>query len=220
MPTENVSSPLQAHGEHLWLVHHNEYHSAVIRLQDASILLWGAPSFSQALATQIALLGQLKHVLICSAQQLGDVDAWQQAFPNCRFWASPGARRQASQQGLNAVFSNDLGASPDPTWSAELDQLLCRSADQEVILYHYASQTLLIEGLLAEPTSLMPRWLGAATGGELSVPKRFLRNEDNRQQSKQAMAYLALLKPQFLLLRTSGLHSQGSEMIQQALQRL
>ncbi|WP_119394846.1 DUF4336 domain-containing protein [Salinibius halmophilus] len=213
MPTENVSSPLVAHHHNLWLIHTPSYHAAIIRLQQGGLVLWGAPPFTQALATSIAMLGELQHVIVGSSDFIGAAHAWQKAFPNCQFWASPGVRSAAQKQGKQIAFSNDLWASPDPTWSSELDQLLLKNDPCEAIFYHYESKTLLVEGFVTQPQGLLSRWLKGSHNGVLEVAKKHRSNRTNQENSRRALEYFRLLAPEYLIGRSIGLTDQVEQLL-------
>lgn len=215
MKSNSVSSLLVCHSENVWLISGASQHAALIRLANGELLLWGAPTFDRALATEIAMLGVLKHLLICSANSLDDLQNWRNALPNCQLWACPGARRAASKQGLQVNFTNDLGASPDPNWSAVMDQLLfTTSNDGEVILYHYESKTLIIEHLLSATSSnLLKRLVNRDQSQPVRVAKSLLRSESDKTKTVELLNYMSVLKADYIYGRDIGLLENAQDIV-------
>lgn len=222
MKSNSVSSLLVCHSENVWLISGASQHAALIRLANGELLLWGAPSFDRALATEIAMLGVLKHLLICSASSLDDLQNWRNALPNCQLWACPGARRAANKQGLQVNFTNDLGASPDPNWSAVMDQLLfTTSSDGEVMLYHYHSKTLLVEHLFSPASKgLISRFRNNAQANAIRINKAFLRQDADKEATKNILKYFSMLEPSFILGREIGLLGEAKPAIDDLLAQL
>lgn len=198
MSPSKVSPKIQPLAEDLWHIEGDDESAALIRLTSGKILMWGAPQYSEALHQQIAAIGQPAHLLIPSPAALGDVGTWCTQLKECKFWAAAGVRRAANKRQISCRFAYDLGASPDPNWSSEMDQLIVNMAHgvSDILLFHYASETLLASSCL----TIKQGWRNK----RLAVAASTRRQIANKADLPRLMQHLEQLAPQHLLLNHQG----------------
>jgi len=139
---------------------------AVIRLSDRSLFVWSPVALSDALCTSINALGPVRHLVSPNALHHLFLAEWKSTYPAARLYASPRLRRKRK----DLTFDADLGDAPEPTWAADIDQviLLGSFALTEVVFFHRTSHTALFADLIQNvPRDWFKGWRGvvARLGG-------------------------------------------------------
>jgi len=143
----------------------------VARLPSGTLWVHSPVALDEELATAVAGLGPVAHLVgPCLLHHL-HLRAWQDRFPEARVHGAPGL----SAKRPNLAFAAELGDAAPPAWGDTMDQLLVRGQPQlnEVVFLHRPSRTLIATDLLfniGTPanglTSLMLRLMG--TRGRLA----------------------------------------------------
>lgn len=122
----------------------------VVRLTDGSLWLWSPVEADEALIAEIDALGPVAHIVSPNAIHYANIPAWTERYPQARVWASPGVRERAAAQGVEIMFTDDLGDGPPPAWDGQIDQVVFRGSRilEEVVFHHRASRTLILADLI------------------------------------------------------------------------
>ncbi len=135
---------------------------AVVRLHDGGLWVWSPIRPTEPLRAEIDALGPVRHLVSPNKLHYAHIPAWSAAWPQALRWASPGVRERAASQGVDISFDRELGETPPPDWSAELDQTVFRGSSflPEIVFFHRASATLILADLIEnfEPAKVAPRW--------------------------------------------------------------
>ena len=183
-----VNAPLlQSFGSGLWLAEgtqtqtlgfHYPTRMALIRLSDGGLFVWSPVALSEGLKAEVEALGEVRYLVAPNSLHHLFLGAWQKAFPSARLYAAPGLR----QRRQDLAFDEDLGDTPVPDWSADIDQVVVRgnAITTEMVFFHRQSATLLVTDLIQQ---FRPGWftgwrafvarLDDMTATEPSVPRKF-----------------------------------------------
>jgi hypothetical protein len=117
----------------------------VARLGDGTLWLHSPVEYSAALATALAKLGSVAHIVAPNAMHDTYLEGWFAAFPAARFHGARGFAKLRP----DLKFTDPLGDTPHPTWPATLDQHMLRGMPRlnEVAFLHRASRTLILTDL-------------------------------------------------------------------------
>ena len=133
---------------------------------------------------------------------------WQSAFPDASTHGLPDA--DAGAAGRDVRFDRHLTGTPDPAWSADLDQLIVPGGFMsEAVFFHRASATLIVADLIEnfEPGRMRStawRWLMRLSGaadpdGKMPVDLRttFL---SRRREVRRAVERMLAWHPRRIIL--------------------
>lgn len=122
----------------------------VVRLESGALWLHSPTQLDDGLRAALDALGPVRHLVSPNKLHYAHILSWKRAYPEATAWASPGVRERAASQKIEVAFDRELGPTPPPEWSAELDQLLFEGSQvlQEVVFFHRASRTLLLADLI------------------------------------------------------------------------
>ncbi len=119
---------------------------ALIRLSSGGLFVWSPVALAPALKRQVDALGPVRHLVSPNALHHLFLGEWNAAYPEARLYASPRLRRKRK----DLVFAGELGASPEPEWAADIDQvpLVGSFVLTEVVFFHRASRTAMFADLI------------------------------------------------------------------------
>jgi hypothetical protein len=181
-------SALQPFGPNVWLVDgpvvsagggfRYPTRMAVIQLTDGALFVWSPVSLSDVLRREVEALGPVRFLIAPNSLHDRFIAEWKHAYPEARVYAAPGLRRRGDDLGRPV----ELGETPPPEWSAEIDQAPMRGnlITTEVLFFHRPSATLLVTDLIQH---FAPTWftgwraviakLDLMSAPEPEVPRKF-----------------------------------------------
>lgn len=117
----------------------------VVRLADGSLWLHSPVAYDPALASALAELGPVAHVVAPNAVHDTYLEGWFAAYPTACFHGAPGLARHRP----DLKFTHTLQDTPDPAWAGLLDQQRMRGAPRvnEVLFLHPPTRTLILTDL-------------------------------------------------------------------------
>ena len=177
----------------------------VVRLADGGLWLCSPIELADELADEIAALGPVRHLVSPNKIHHLFLSAWAQAWPEAKLWASPGLARRRR----DLTFDGELGDSPDPAWSDEIDQVIFHGsfAMEEVVFFHRSSRSAIITDLVQkfDPTP-MPAWrrlvmrIDGLVGPRGSTPREWRLTFSNRRRAREALQRALAWDPQRLVI--------------------
>jgi len=132
---------------------------AVARLRDGSAWVWSPVALTEELAHAVEAIGPVRHIVSPNKIHHLFLDEWVSRWPDARVHAPPGLARR--KPGLS--FDSELGDEPDPSWAADIDQVIFRGSlfMEEVVFFHRESRTAIVCDLIQRhPESKMTGWKG------------------------------------------------------------
>ena len=144
----------------------------IVRLHDGGMWCHSPIAPDEGLFEAIDALGPVRHLVSPNLLHYASIAAWKRRYPDARAWASPGVRRRAASQKIEAPFDADLADAPPEAWKREIDQVRFRGsrAIEEFVFFHRASATViladLVENFEARKLTRGMRWI-ARFGGVL-----------------------------------------------------
>ncbi len=126
----------------------------IARLPEGSLWLHSPVAHSPALATELAKLGPVAHIVAPNAMHDTHLESWFAACPTAQFHGAKGFAKFRPDLKFTATLSD---ATP-PGWSATFDQLMLRGMPRlnEVVFLHRASRTLILTDLVFNLSADMP----------------------------------------------------------------
>ena len=117
----------------------------VAGLPDGGLWVHSPVAHSSALATELAQLGPVAHIVAPNAIHDTYLEGWLAAFPSARFHGARGFAKFRP----DLKFTDTLGDTPDAAWAATFDQHMIRGMPRlnEVAFLHRASRTLILTDL-------------------------------------------------------------------------
>jgi hypothetical protein len=120
----------------------------IVKLSEGS--LWVTSPVSVPLDTlkRITDLGPAKYLVAATPRHVWRLNAWHTLFPDAELWI-PRATPFTLGKG-SLPFAGTLGDEPSPDWAADLDQLAFQGNPfiEEVLFFHRASRTVILEDLI------------------------------------------------------------------------
>ncbi len=144
----------------------------IVRLHDGGMWCHSPIAPDEGLFEAIDALGPVRHLVSPNLLHYASIAAWKRRYPDARAWASPGVRRRAASQKIEAPFDADLADAPPEAWKREIDQVRFRGsrAIEEFVFFDRASATViladLVENFEARKLTRGMRWI-ARFGGVL-----------------------------------------------------
>lgn len=181
------ASKLRLFGPEIWLVDGPETdvigfryptRMAVIRLTGGDLFVWSPVALSADLKAEIAVLGEVRHLVAPNSLHHLFLDEWRRAYPRARLYAAPGLRKRRT----DIDFDGELGDTPPLEWARNLDQVIVRgnAITTEVVFFHQESGSVLFTDLIQQ---FRPGWftgwralvarLDLMVEPEPSVPRKF-----------------------------------------------
>ena len=133
---------------------------AVVRRRDGSLWVWSPISLTPELADQVRSLGPVRDIVTPNKLHHLFLREWAEQWPDARLHAPPGLARKKPMLHFHA----ELQDAPDPSWSADIDQVVFRGsfALEEVMFFHRDSRTAIVGDLIQRfPASSVSGWKGA-----------------------------------------------------------
>ena len=182
----------------------------LVRLPDGALWCHSPIAPDATLLAAVDALGPVRHLVSPNLLHYAHIAAWKKHYPEALAWASPGVRKRAASQHIEAPFDADLGDDAPPAWAAAIDQLCFRGSRvmQEFVFLHRASATLiladLIENFEAEKLPRTMRWMARLGGvlhpdGKAPLDMR-LTYVGRKRQARACLARMLAWQPQQVIL--------------------
>ncbi len=196
---------------------------AVARLSDGSAWVWSPVALNDDLVAAVNAIGPVRNIVAPNKIHHLFLAEWIKQWPGARLFAPPGlAKRRPDLQ-----FEGELGDEPDPTWAADIDQVIFHGsmAMEEVVFFHRASGTAIICDLIQRhPEANMKGWKGALmrldglVGERGSTPREWRASFLRRRSARAARSTVLGWQPQRLLIAHGECaQSDATKIIEQAL---
>lgn len=148
---------LEPLGEDLFLVEgpvvrdmgiHFDTRMTVARLGDGSVWIASPVLVPFATVADIIALGPVRYLVSPTPRHFWRLDGWHQLFPEAELWSSPITPITLKKGDL--PLTGILGDQVPDLWAGDLDQVLIRGSSwlNEVVFFHAASRTLLVEDVI------------------------------------------------------------------------
>ena len=196
---------------------------AVVRLSDGSAWVWSPVELTDELFKSVEDIGPVRHIVSPNKIHHLFLAEWAERWPEARVYAPPGL----AQRKPDLRFDRELGDEPDPTWVADIDQVIFRGslAMQEVAFFHRESRTAIICDLIQRhPEATMTGWKGmlmrldGLVGEHGSTPREWRASFLRRSKARAAREKVLSWKPERLLIAHGECAPTGaSEIIEKAL---
>lgn len=162
----------------------------VARLRGGELWIHSPAPLTSELRTAIEALGEPRYVVAASAIH-GHVsmEEFRRAYPNVQLFAPPILDRRRK----DLAFDGLLGSTPEPAWSAELDQtVVLGQLLPEVLFLHRESRTLIAGDLLVQITPDAPpatrlAWRLDGVRGSLATPRTVRASTRNRRAARRSV---------------------------------
>lgn len=120
----------------------------VIRLGDGSVWIASPVPAPFATIAEIAALGPVRHLLSPTPRHYWRLHAWHALFPEAELWSSP--ITAVTLKNGDLPNTEILGQHAPEAWAGDLDQAIVGGSAlvSEVVFFHAASRTLLVEDLI------------------------------------------------------------------------
>ena len=188
---------------------------AVARLSDGSAWIWSPIALTPELADEVQAIGPVRHIVSPNKLHHLFLQQWADRWPEARLYAPPGlARRKPALH-----FHAELGDQPDPSWQADIDQVVFRGsfAMTEMAFFHRASRTAIIGDLIQRfPEESLSGWkkavmrLSGLVGERGSTPidwrSSFLRHGPARAALRKVLGW----NPERLLIAHGSCAQTGA----------
>ena len=132
---------------------------AVARLSDNSAWVWSPVALTDELADAAQAIGPVRYIVSPNKIHHLFLREWAHRWPDARLYAPPGLARKKP----DLRFFAELGDEPDPSWAADIDQVIFRGsfALEEVAFFHRASRTAIFGDLIQRHAETkMSGWKG------------------------------------------------------------
>jgi len=118
----------------------------VIRLASGELMLHSPCNITEAIATELATLGRVAHIVAPGNFHHLHAASAQAAFPAAKTWICPGVERRSP----SLKYDGLLGDMPPAVWAGQIDQVLVQGTRimREVAMFHRASGTLILVDLI------------------------------------------------------------------------
>jgi hypothetical protein len=162
----------------------------VARLRGGELWIHSPAPLTSELSTAIEALGEPRYVVAASAIH-GHVsmDQFRRAYPNVQLFAPPILDRRRK----DLAFDGLLGSTPEPPWSAVLDQtVFLGQLLPEVLFLHRESRTLIVGDLLVQVEPHAPRatrmaWRLDGVRRSLATPRSVRISTRNRLAARRSV---------------------------------
>ena len=172
----------------------------VIRLSDDALFIWSPVTLSPALRSAVDQLGPVRHIVAPNTLHDLFIGEWHRAYPEATLHAVPELRAKHPKLG----WGSDLGDTPAPEWSNDIDQVVIRGnrITTEVVFFHHRSRTAIFTDLIQQfDAGWFKGWRGVVAKLDLmttrkpTVPRKYrlaFRDRDlARNALRQIMAWPA-----------------------------
>lgn len=195
----------------------------VVRLADGGLWVCSPIHLEGGLQAAIEALGSVSCLVSPNKLHHIFLSEWARAWPAARLYASPGLRRRRR----DLSFTADLTDVPDPSWAADLDQVIFHGsfAMDEVAFFHRSSRTAILTDLVQrfDPASLRPWWRVAMTldglvGPEGSTPREWRLSFWDRTAARRARQHVLDWDPRRVIIAHGAwIREEGRAVLARAL---
>jgi hypothetical protein len=196
---------------------------ALARLSDGGLWIWSPIALTNELAHEVQAIGPVRYIVSPNKIHHLFLHQWAARWPEARLYAPPGL----AQKKPELHFYAELGDGPNPSWSADIDQVIFRGsfALEEVVFFHRASRTAIIGDLIQRfPGSTISGWKGllmrldGLVGEHGSTPREwrasFFRRGPARIARRKVLGWHA---ERLLIAHGECAHTAATEIIASAL---
>jgi hypothetical protein len=193
---------LKAFGDEIWTADGSDVKAmlgfryptrmAVIRLSDASLFVWSPVALTDGLRAEVDALGPVRYLVAPNSLHHLFVGDWKDAYPRAQVHAAPGLREKRK----DITFDGDLGSTPAPDWSGEIDHVLMQgnALTTEAVFFHPKSGAVIFTDLIQQfPADWFSDWRfflakwDLMLGPEPSVPRKFRVAFRNRRAARASL---------------------------------
>lgn len=166
---------------------------AVIRLSSGGLVVWSPVALTEALAAELAALGEVRHLIAPNSLHHLFLEDWRAAYPKARLHGAPGL----AERRPDLLIDAQLEDRPPAAWAGELDQVLMAGnrITTEVVFFHRPSGVVLFADLLQQfPPGWFRGWraliarLDLMTEPQPTVPRKFRAAFVDRPAARAALA--------------------------------
>jgi hypothetical protein len=129
----------------------------IVRLPNGELWLHSAVAATDARVREVAMLGQVRHIVAPNKFHHLFVESWMRRFPRVTTWAEPALQRRRKR-----IFHCALADWSEAAWEGEIDQLIFKGSSvlPEAVFFHRPSQTLIVTDILQnhDPRGEHPFW--------------------------------------------------------------
>lgn len=166
---------------------------AVIRLSSGGLVVWSPVALTEALAAELAALGEVRHLIAPNSLHHLFLEDWRAAYPKARLHGAPGL----AERRPDLLIDAQLEDRPPAAWAGELDQVLMvgNRITTEVVFFHRPSGVVLFTDLLQQ---FPPGWFGGwraliarldlMTEPQPTVPRKFRAAFVDRPAARASLA--------------------------------
>ena len=198
----------------------------VVRLPSGKLWIWSPIALDEELATALAQLGEVAHLVEPNLLHHLALAAWQERWPEARAYAPPGlAKRYPSLR-----FHAELQDEPIPEFEGVIKQVVVRGSFfmEEVLFLHAPSGTLFVGDLVQkhDPKDFntwqrLVMKADGMVGPKGSTPREwratFLRREQARAAVRKAIAWGP---ERMVIAHGDWVHARGGEALRSSLRWL
>lgn len=194
----------------------------VIRLSDGALFIWSPVTLSPALRSALDQLGPVRHIVAPNTLHDLFIGEWQRAYPEATLHALPQLRAKHPK----LSWGSDLGDTPAPEWSSDIDQVIIRGnrITTEVVFFHRRSRTAIFTDLLQQfDAGWFKGWRGVVAKLDLmvtpkpTVPRKYRLAFRDRGAARDALRQIMAWPAQAVLAaHATPIQHGGREVIAQA----
>lgn len=191
---------------------------AVVRLSDGGAWVWSPVALTDELVDSVNAVGPVQHIVSPNKIHHLFLAEWAKRWPEARVYAPPGLQNRRP----DLIFNAELGDVPDPSWAADIDQVIFRGslAMEEVAFFHIASRTAIVCDLIQRhPEATMTGWKGmlmrldGLVGENGSTPREWRASFIQRSKTRAARERVLSWKPERLLIAHGDCAQTGATTI-------
>lgn len=169
----------------------------VIRLSGERLFICSPVAPTPDLVDAVNALGQVAFIVAPNSLHYVHLEAWSAAFPAATLYAAPGLLKRAGDRLARLTFVAELGDTPPPDWSAEIDQTAMTGCaiTTEIVFFHRKTGVVVFTDLLQN----FPRgWfsgvqaliakLDGMIAPEPQTPKKFRLAFTDRKAARASLA--------------------------------
>ncbi|MDE2330061.1 MAG: DUF4336 domain-containing protein [Bradyrhizobium sp.] len=195
---------------------------AVIRLSGGNLFIWSPVALTDDLRAEVNTLGKVRYLVAPNSLHHLFIADWKRAYPDAQIYAAPRLREKRQ----DVAFDGDLGSTPDPDWSHDIDQVLVQgnAITTEVVFFHRKSATVIFADLIQQlPTAWFSGWRAVVAkwdfmlGPAPAVPRKFRAAFINRRAARMSLErILAWPAEKVLMAHGTPVTENGPAFIRQA----
>ena len=192
----------EAFGPEIWIVDgpvvtaaagfHYPTRMTIIRLSGGDLVVWSPVALTPQLRGEVEVLGNVRYLVAPNSLHDSFIADWQRAYPVAQVLAAPGLREKRA----DLRFGADLGNTPVPGWTGEIEVVLVRGnrITTEAVAFHRPSGTVIFTDLLQQfPPGWFKGWralvarLDLMVADKPSVPRKFRVAFSDKRAARAAL---------------------------------